>query len=55
MNKTVHAAPRGETAAGASPSDVRGTPPTHDDHEPRSNVGSNFLRTIIAEDNAKGV
>ena len=55
MNKTVHAAPRGETAAGASPSDVRGTPLTHDDHEPRSKVGSNFLRTIIAEDNAKGV
>jgi len=47
MNKTVHAAPR-DAGAGAAPA-----APARDGDDARS-TGSNFLRAIVADDNAKG-
>src|SRR5690242_21228182 len=46
MNKTVHAAPR-DADAGAAPA-----APARDGDDARS-TGSNFLRAIVADDNAK--
>jgi glutaminyl-tRNA synthetase len=46
MNKTVHAAPR-DAGAGAAPA-----APARDGDDARS-TGSNFLRAIVADDNAK--
>ncbi|HET8876055.1 MAG TPA: glutamine--tRNA ligase/YqeY domain fusion protein [Casimicrobiaceae bacterium] len=53
MNKTVHAAPRGDSVEAAPVSSTLGdAAPVRDDAR---GVGANFLRTIVAEDNASGV
>ena len=49
MNKTVHAAPR-DGGASSEATAERTTPGRDED----GRVGSNFLRSIVAEDNAKG-
>jgi glutaminyl-tRNA synthetase len=53
MNKTVHAAPRGDDPAGASASGAESPAAPPRDRETRA-VASNFLRAIIAEDDADG-
>ncbi|HSU43426.1 MAG TPA: glutamate--tRNA ligase family protein, partial [Casimicrobiaceae bacterium] len=53
MNKTVHAAPRGGAVDAVEVSSARAdAAPVQDDAR---SVGANFLRSIVAEDNAKGV
>ena len=52
MNKTVHAAPRDAGADAESVATVAPTP-AHTGDDARS-TGSNFLRAIVADDNAKG-
>jgi glutaminyl-tRNA synthetase len=53
MNKTVHAAPRGDAGEAAVLSSTPGdAAAVRDDAR---GMGANFLRTIVAEDNASGV
>ena len=51
MNKTIHAAPQNAVLAATAPAGMA-VAPRADVESPAS--GSNFLRAIIAEDNAKG-
>jgi glutaminyl-tRNA synthetase len=53
MNKTVHAAPRGDAVEAVEASSAGAdAAPVRDDAR---SAGANFLRTIVAEDNANGV